>query len=458
MPEQISDNDFPSSTQLYNHFRVAAEDAFKEAWAEAAMGYQDRMHQELRVKPTEDLVEDAFTNVASDLPFVSLTSSMAEDWPRVVCTHDRQLELHRDENDHTGRAIGAPEASTILGVSVQDVQDSVAAVGTALDAARPDGTRSQSALEAFLFDEIRIAPEHQPERVTADWTQTTVMVNAYLEADRPDLVRDWIATLDENLSDFAEGGTPPGSDELASVYHDAVAREAIPYGQAPITAAEVRQELANIGIDVAPLDVDQIRERTGINPVNAGVLTRALDAEPSLPEGLQDAAAARLSVRQALADIGQDGTAARDHLRAADQALTHLVGTLRPDQQPDVAAAQASVQEASQSVEKVTETAQKAAEDFEVTLYTNDNCQGCAATKRALDKAGVEYEEINLGERPDLVAAFKRQGLGQAPIVETRDGERWAGYNPSKLREHGLDYRSRQNRDPGRGPDTGAER
>lgn len=40
----------------------------------------------------------------------------------------------------------------------------------------------------------------------------------------------------------------------------------------------------------------------------------------------------------------------------------------------------------------------------------------------------------------------------QAPIVETAN-ETWTGYNPAKLKEHGLDYKTRQQR--GNGPDTG---
>ena len=93
-----------------------------------------------------------------------------------------------------------------------------------------------------------------------------------------------------------------------------------------------------------------------------------------------------------------------------------------------------------------------------VTVYPKPRCVQCDATKRALNKAGVEFEEINLQDHPELVEMFKQQGLAQAPIVETKEGDRWAGYNPAKLKEHGLDYRSRQQRDPGAGTDTGYSR
>lgn len=243
------------------------------------------------------------------------------------------------------------------------------------------------------------------------------------------------------------------------VYHDAVARAAIPYGEPPITADEVREQLSNVGMSVPELDITSIRELTGIMPLHRAGVARQLDLDhaPEMSSGLEDLAAARLSVRRAIASITEDSEAAQTHLTAANSALTQAVDTLRPDEaHAGVRAAQESVQQASEKVSAVAETA--ADVDTEVTLYTTPECVGCAATKRALDKAGVEYEEIPLQEHPQLVQQFKQQGLAQAPIVETKDGERWAGYNPQKMREHGLDYRSRQQRSGEAGRDTGHER
>lgn len=293
-----------------------------------------------------------------------------------------------------------------------------------------------------------------PARVMSDWVQSTTMVKAYLESDRTDLVRQWIELLDENLEGFAEGGAPPGSDEAVDVYHDAVARAAIPYGEPPITAGEVREQLGNVGMNVPQLNVTSIRELTGLMPLDRAGLTRHLAQEPELPSGLKDVAAARLSVRRAIASITEDSEAAQTHLTSANSALTHAVEALRPGQAHEqISAAQESVQQASQKVAAVAETATKA--DAEVTVYTTPECVGCAATKRALDKAGVEYEEIPLQEHPDLIQQFKKQGLAQAPIVETKDGDRWAGFNPGKLRQHGLNHRSRQQRSGETGRDTG---
>lgn len=296
-----------------------------------------------------------------------------------------------------------------------------------------------------------------PERVAADWIQSTTMVKAYLEADRPDLARDWINELDENLRAFRDGEAAPGSDEAVSVYHDAVARDAIPYGTSPLSPEEVRQQLAGLGEHVAPLDVQDIRESTGISPLDANYVASKLDESAPLPSGLEDIAAARLDVRRAIASISEDSEAAQEYLRTANARLGQVVEQLRPDQAHEgVLAVQESVQQASEKVAAVADTAAKV--EAEVTVYSLPDCVGCAATKRALDKAGVEYEEIPLQEHPDLVARFKQQGLAQAPIVETSDGDRWAGFNPGKLKEHGLDHRTRQQRTGGHDRDTGQGR
>lgn len=210
------------------------------------------------------------------------------------------------------------------------------------------------------------------------------------------------------------------------------------------------------------LDVAELSHSSGLSPDEVKTLTSgaaaALRTTVEPDPALVDLASARLDVRRAIASITEDSETAQSHLLAANKTLTQVVETLRPDAKPDVQAAQESVQQASERVEAVTETAKKV--DTEVTVYTTDGCPGCFATKRALDKAGVEYEEVNLQEHPELVDQFKRQ-LGRdgqkvtAPFVTTKDGDLWAGYNPEKLKEHGLDHRTRQQRQGGAGTDQG---
>jgi len=88
----------------------------------------------------------------------------------------------------------------------------------------------------------------------------------------------------------------------------------------------------------------------------------------------------------------------------------------------------------SPAVELEQKTAQTQAEAPELTVYTTPNCPGCKMTRRQLDKAGVAYEAVDLSSRPDLVEQFRAEGLRQAPIIETSDGQRTAGFNPDRIK------------------------
>lgn len=69
----------------------------------------------------------------------------------------------------------------------------------------------------------------------------------------------------------------------------------------------------------------------------------------------------------------------------------------------------------------------------DLTIYTTPDCPGCRLTKQMFDRAGVEYQAVDLATRPDLVARFRAEGLLSAPIVE-HDGQRTAGFNPARVR------------------------
>ncbi|EPD69410.1 glutaredoxin-like protein NrdH [Corynebacterium pyruviciproducens] len=69
-----------------------------------------------------------------------------------------------------------------------------------------------------------------------------------------------------------------------------------------------------------------------------------------------------------------------------------------------------------------------------ITLYTKPACQQCKATKRALDKAGLEYTVVDISmddEARDYVMAL---GYLQAPVV-TVDNDHWSGFRPDRIRE-----------------------
>ena len=68
-----------------------------------------------------------------------------------------------------------------------------------------------------------------------------------------------------------------------------------------------------------------------------------------------------------------------------------------------------------------------------ITLYTKPACVQCTATKRALDKAGLEYDTVDISlddEARDYVMAM---GHLQAPVIVAGD-ENWSGYRPDRIR------------------------
>lgn len=68
-----------------------------------------------------------------------------------------------------------------------------------------------------------------------------------------------------------------------------------------------------------------------------------------------------------------------------------------------------------------------------ITVYTKSHCQQCVATKKRLNSMGVEFDEVNLEENPEIVDSFVEEGFVSAPIVVLADGEKWSGYRPDLL-------------------------
>lgn len=136
---------------------------------------------------------------------------------------------------------------------------------------------------------------------------------------------------------------------------------------------------------------------------------------PYIPERVQ--AAADLGIQPRLFDAVR--ATIGDGLASAQYVATHP-GKLAPTQ--------GAVQENAEV------SSQARADEPELTVYTTPDCPGCQMTKRQLDKAGVAYEAVDLSGRPDLVERFRSEGLLQAPIIETGDGQRTAGFNPDRIK------------------------
>jgi glutaredoxin-like protein NrdH len=71
-----------------------------------------------------------------------------------------------------------------------------------------------------------------------------------------------------------------------------------------------------------------------------------------------------------------------------------------------------------------------------VTVYTLPKCVQCNQTKKLMDREGIVYDTVKLEEHPEKLAAFKEEGLLQAPIVVVgNDGRRWTGFRPDLIKE-----------------------
>lgn len=68
-----------------------------------------------------------------------------------------------------------------------------------------------------------------------------------------------------------------------------------------------------------------------------------------------------------------------------------------------------------------------------ITVYTKPSCVQCNATKRALAKAELAYEEVDLTQDADALEAVKALGYMQAPVVFA-DGDHWGGFRPDKIK------------------------
>jgi glutaredoxin-like protein NrdH len=70
-----------------------------------------------------------------------------------------------------------------------------------------------------------------------------------------------------------------------------------------------------------------------------------------------------------------------------------------------------------------------------VKVYSKEQtfCGQCRTTKLALDRAGIEYEVIDI--ETDEAAHAKVTALGYlaAPVVIVTDNEHWSGFRPDKI-------------------------
>ena len=70
-----------------------------------------------------------------------------------------------------------------------------------------------------------------------------------------------------------------------------------------------------------------------------------------------------------------------------------------------------------------------------ITVYTGASCPGCAATERALTKAGISY--VTKTPTESDIEWFRALGHRSYPVVIVKSGEtvldQWHGFRPDKI-------------------------
>lgn len=68
-----------------------------------------------------------------------------------------------------------------------------------------------------------------------------------------------------------------------------------------------------------------------------------------------------------------------------------------------------------------------------ITVYTKPNCVQCDATKRAMDKQGLDYDIVDLTQDIFALDRIKDLGFAQAPVVFAGE-DSWSGFRPDKIK------------------------
>ncbi|KSU68261.1 glutaredoxin-like protein NrdH [Rhodococcus qingshengii] len=67
-----------------------------------------------------------------------------------------------------------------------------------------------------------------------------------------------------------------------------------------------------------------------------------------------------------------------------------------------------------------------------ITVYAKPACVQCNATYRALDKAGIEYDVIDITENAQARDYVMSLGYLQAPVVVAGENH-WSGFRPDEI-------------------------
>lgn len=70
-----------------------------------------------------------------------------------------------------------------------------------------------------------------------------------------------------------------------------------------------------------------------------------------------------------------------------------------------------------------------------VTVYSKPGCAPCRMTKMHLNKAGVDFTEIDLSQDTEALDKISSMGYQAAPVVTVGDEDSWSGFRMDKIKQ-----------------------
>lgn len=68
-----------------------------------------------------------------------------------------------------------------------------------------------------------------------------------------------------------------------------------------------------------------------------------------------------------------------------------------------------------------------------ITVYTKPACVQCNMTYKAFDKAGLEYDVVDISQDDEARDYVMALGYLQAPVVVAGD-DHWSGFRPERIK------------------------
>ena len=69
-----------------------------------------------------------------------------------------------------------------------------------------------------------------------------------------------------------------------------------------------------------------------------------------------------------------------------------------------------------------------------VTVFTQPNCPQCHATRKQLERLGIEHQVVDVTADPEAHAYVTGLGYQSAPVVVAGD-DHWSGFRDEKIKE-----------------------